>query len=463
MIQKINFKNILTILTTLTLTYSLNTIYSQDYSKYVRISGKITNPNGEKILIRGGNYKKEIMLNSKGEFSDTLNIKTGDYSFYDFKESTSMYLEPGYNLNITVNTKEFDETIKYSGNGEGPNNFLANYYIFNEQNSIDYSSYQKMSDKEFFEQEKEIFENSISLLNRSLISNRGFIEKQKEIILFDHLRKMINKVGDNYFSVNSNIDIKQYLDKKLEFINFNDSILFESQLSRNFLNSFLSAGLVANNPSCINIYNEVITEKQKKGIIRSLKRGISFYNLDHLDDYYSCLIKLIDDEKTLLTIKTKYKRIKSLEKGNISPLFNYADTSGNNISLESFRDKLVYIDVWATWCGPCKEQIPYLKKLEEKYRTKDIVFVSMSIDDPKDAIKWKKMIIDKELKGIQIMADKAWKSSFVLDYVIEGIPRFILIDKNGNIISSNAPRPATFNKGNYLLNEEIQTIFDENL
>ena len=108
-------------------------------------------------------------------------------------------------------------------------------------------------------------------------------------------------------------------------------------------------------------------------------------------------------------------------------------------------------------------QIPYLKKLEEKYRTKDIVFVSMSVDDPKDAIKWKKMIIDKELKGIQIMADKAWKSSFVLDYVIEGIPRFILIDKNGNIISSNAPRPATFNKGNYLLNEEIQTIFDENL
>ena len=61
------------------------------------------------------------------------------------------------------------------------------------------------------------------------------------------------------------------------------------------------------------------------------------------------------------------------------------------------------------------------------------------------------------------MADKAWKSSFVLDYVIEGIPRFILIDKKGNIISSNAPRPATFSKGNYLLNLEIQTIFDENL
>ena len=65
--------------------------------------------------------------------------------------------------------------------------------------------------------------------------------------------------------------------------------------------------------------------------------------------------------------------------------------------------------------------------------------------------------------SIPLLSTVAWKSSFVLDYVIEGIPRFILIDKNGNIISSNAPRPATFNKGNYLLNEEIQTIFDENL
>ena len=75
---------------------------------------------------------------------------------------------------------------------------------------------------------------------------------------------------------------------------------------------------------------------------------------------------------------------------------------------------------------PCKAQIPYLKELEEKYRTKEVAFVSISIDQLKDSTKWKKMIVDKELKGIQIMADNAWRSTFVKDYIIEGIPRFIL-------------------------------------
>ena len=123
----------------------------------------------------------------------------------------------------------------------------------------------------------------------------------------------------------------------------------------------------------------------------------------------------------------------------------------------------MYVDVWATWCGPCKAQIPFLKQLEEKYREEDIAFVSLSIDQLKNISKWKDMIVDKKLEGIQIIADKAWRSKFVTDYVIEGIPRFILIDKDGNLMDPMAPRPAIYVEGEMQLNEEIQKIFDENI
>ena len=123
----------------------------------------------------------------------------------------------------------------------------------------------------------------------------------------------------------------------------------------------------------------------------------------------------------------------------------------------------MYVDVWATWCGPCKAQIPFLKQLEEKYRKEDIAFVSLSIDQLKNISKWKNMIVDKELEGIQIIADKAWRSKFVTDYVIEGIPRFILIDKDGNLMDPMAPRPDIYVEGEMQLNEEIQKIFDENI
>ena len=206
-----------------------------------------------------------------------------------------------------------------------------------------------------------------------------------------------------------------------------------------------------------------INEQQKKGIISSLKRGISFYNEEEMDAYYLTLKKLLGDDNSFQKIKTKYEQINSLKKGNPSPTFNYLDSSGKSVSLASLLGKLVYVDVWATWCGPCKAQIPYLKELEEKYRTKEVAFVSISIDQLKDSTKWKKMIVDKELKGIQIMADNAWRSTFVKDYIIEGIPRFILIDQSGNILSPNAPRPASYNEGNFALNDEIQKLLDENL
>ena len=131
-----------------------------------------------------------------------------------------------------------------------------------------------------------------------------------------------------------------------------------------------------------------------------------------------------------------------LNTGDPSPKFNYPDQNGKNVSLDDLKGKYVYVDVWATWCGPCKKEIPFLKEMDEEYKGKNIAFVSLSIDKMEHKDKWLKMIEDEDLKGIQILADKDWNSEFVTAYNIKGIPRFILIDTEGNIVNSNAPRPS---------------------
>jgi len=131
-----------------------------------------------------------------------------------------------------------------------------------------------------------------------------------------------------------------------------------------------------------------------------------------------------------------------LNAGDPSPKFNYPDQNGKNVSLDDLKGKYVYVDVWATWCGPCKKEIPFLKEMDESYKGKNIAFVSLSIDKMEHKDKWLKMIEDEELGGIQILADQDWNSDFVTAYNIKGIPRFILIDKEGNIVNSNAPRPS---------------------
>lgn len=150
--------------------------------------------------------------------------------------------------------------------------------------------------------------------------------------------------------------------------------------------------------------------------------------------------------------EVQHKMFAPVAKGKPSPTFNFPDINGNYISLADLKGNYVYIDVWATWCTPCLREIPYLKELEKQYHDKNIKFVSLSIDKQQVKDKWKQMVIEKELSGIQIMEDKNGESEFVKAYNINSIPRFIFLDSDGNIISNNAPRPS---------DPELKSLFNE--
>ena len=138
----------------------------------------------------------------------------------------------------------------------------------------------------------------------------------------------------------------------------------------------------------------------------------------------------------------KHEILTRLAIGMKSPTFTYPDINGKNVSLKSLKGKYVYIDVWATWCGPCKVQIPYLKDIEKTYEGRNIAFIGLSIDTQENKSKWEAMVGERGLGGHQLLADKDWKSEFIMEYYITGIPRFILIDPQGNIVSADAPRPS---------------------
>jgi thiol-disulfide isomerase/thioredoxin len=134
---------------------------------------------------------------------------------------------------------------------------------------------------------------------------------------------------------------------------------------------------------------------------------------------------------------------KQLLNNTMSAPFDYLNFKGGNTKLSDFKGKYVYIDIWATWCGPCRAEIPFLKKTEEKYEGKNIAFVSISVDVQKDFEKWKKFVAEKQLGGVQLFADKDWNSDFMKSYSINSIPRFILIDPTGKIVNADAARPSS--------------------
>lgn len=186
---------------------------------------------------------------------------------------------------------------------------------------------------------------------------------------------------------------------------------------------------------------EIKNDRIKAEVILFQSKYIKTHDgfLDYEKKYDSYLIA--SDQKQRL--KEVMKKFKGEADGQTAYNFTFKDMEGKDVSLTDFKGKVVYIDIWATWCGPCKAQIPALKKLEEEYHDKDLVFIGISVDADKDHQKWTDFVKKEELKGIQLFASDKEKKEMMDFYQIKGIPRFLLIAKDGKVISADAPRPSS--------------------
>jgi len=122
--------------------------------------------------------------------------------------------------------------------------------------------------------------------------------------------------------------------------------------------------------------------------------------------------------------------------------------------LSDFKGKYVYMDIWATWCGPCKVQIPFMKELEKQFHNAPIHFVSVSLDKLEDKPIWEKMVRENQMSGVQLFAGR--EDNFGFDYKIEYIPTFIILDKEGNIMIDRAPAPMDYQTGG--INQQLVDI-----
>ena len=438
---------------TLIITTLVIFIFSCNNNSDVKISGTISNQVNDSIVISGPNVKKTIRLNENGEFLDTINISTNIYTLIHGRERTSMFLKPGYSLSISINNKEFDESLTYSGEGSSNNNYLAAKTLNSSLNPIDYKTMYSMDEDNFINHINETKTSELDFLNSFENNNTTLDEELKSIELKEIDYKYLLSIQRYplYYKfyakkepVNSDNFMKPLED--LNFINNNDYQMSQSYKSL-VLSHFLNEDKMIDNPnSHFKKLIESNASKIKKDVVFQGKYSLRASS-DNNEVLYNVLTNLSNDSTQISELTDLYKKLSIIKKGMKSPEFiNYENYKGGTTSLSDLKGKYVYIDVWATWCGPCIAEIPSLKKVEALYHNKNIEFVSISIDVKDRPVynydKWRQMIEEKSLGGVQLFADNAWNSQFTKAFVINSIPRFLLIDPDGNIVSGDAPRPS---------------------
>jgi thiol-disulfide isomerase/thioredoxin len=189
-----------------------------------------------------------------------------------------------------------------------------------------------------------------------------------------------------------------------------------------------------------------------------IKQGGRPADIQVIRDWYaaSALVKdmqKLSDKTKLKTVAAKTATVKTVSyrlaaekmltrlmafgKGDPAVDFVATNISGDNVSLSSLKGRVIYVDLWATWCGPCMEEMPHFEALKAKYKDNpNIAFVSLSIDDTD--VPWKKSVESRKADGFQWLINRAKLQA----YNIVGIPRTLLIDKDFKIMDMDAPMPS---------------------
>ena len=207
--------------------------------------------------------------------------------------------------------------------------------------------------------------------------------------------------------------------------------------------------------------DDIVWYASAKHILCEMKQGQTFnYAIEDISDpyvkqeflLYSMEAQLVGNPLELIKICEPYittdankarlaeikRKASVIVPGNGWVDMEYPDKDGKMHKLSEFLGKVVVIDVWATWCPPCRAELPYLVKLEKEMQDKDVVFIGYSIDQNHDA--WLKWIQSHNMVKVQLWTGN--KGPIIDDYRVNAVPQFIVFSKDGKLVSLNAPRPS---------------------
>lgn len=443
-------------------------------------------------------YLRIFFQDKKGQpLTDTLKLdKNGHFYLKTFKvqhpqlssiqqnsvQINDIFVAPSYNLTITGNSGKNYFTLfkskKISGIGSESNKyrFILDSLILARMDTTNWTGLNQNDLLLYINHDQKLKDSVAHLVFDRIPLQDNYLKYFGNIVRLDNkfekLYKLVTHVNMNDYSYEESLSfIRENFDNRVL-----DDLYKDEYLLSNFYKNWLIGNGYLNYLVNLDFKKDSTLRNQKEYKLKKandtyqgkvkvfvlynrmkflIESSDSFENINYYKEQFEPYILKLNNQfyKKILKLKFTEKEVELLrvQVGKPAYSFKLQSNLGKIYSLEDFKGKVVYLDLWASWCGPCREETPSFKLLFDKYKNDNrIAFISIAVHDGKN--EWEKAIEHDKPDWIQLLdkEDKVWKS-----YVANSIPKFILIDKQGNIVNFDAPRPSSGKKIEKLLNQEI--------
>jgi len=344
-----------------------------------------------------------------------------------FPENVILKYHPGVDGKVTYDTMAYRDTCVFEGKVDNP--ALASIIVTRKDkvfNGINFKDHPEEFD--FFLSNAAV---TITLAQKPWKSKIGGGQLQKD---FDSLTSTEEKWKMQFYMRHKKLS---------DEAEGNDSLALVYHEKLDSLERKISEGLylnyVTSNPS---------SELALLVLEKSLAEGIQ--NPDLFQKTFDLLPDSQRNSPKGKELEQKIRTARASLPGQPALDFTSKDNNNKSISLSSFKGKYVLLDFWASWCGPCRKEFPYIKEAYAQYKSKGLVVVGYSLDTEEDRDKWLAVIKKDGLTWTNVSDLKGFEGEQVDHYGIDAIPFNLLIDPQGKIIAKNLRGPG--------LEEELKKV-----
>jgi len=439
---------------------------SQTPENEVKITGVIESPTAADVevlyyknFITNQTEKIEVSLDTGNAFDAVLPISEGQFVYVSQpRRNIMLYLVPGADISISFNSEDPDQLPVIEGKKALESRFLVSYnkeverkynrsIILNQLGSISAADFKDMMDS--------AYEEKLTYLEghedyRKL--DKEFVKVMKTNFLYEKYGLLLDyPMAFAYFNPEAG-------DPELpgDFYDFleSDNLFSDEYLKMrpyfSFANAYLSrhAEKNADPDSELSFYErqyqfarEIFTGKTREAVLaQNLIYLLNFGTPEAGEEYYADFSALVQTPEYRELIDAEYQTIMALSHGQPAPAITLTDINGNEVSLSDFAGKVVYLDFWASWCGPCMREVPFAKELKKRMKGEDdLVFFYVSVDTDETA--WRNKVAEMEIQGVHVNVS-GFGHDVPVNYNLKGVPTFYLIGRDGKIFDNRPPRPS---------------------